>query len=251
MLDGTEKMNLVKNVAPMRNVMLLGSLIRAVIGREEGMPGMACFHGFSGYGKSQAALYNTQATNACWVEIKSIWTRKDITEKICLGLGIPAGRTVSSSVEKIGKELALSGRPLLLDEGQILCTDAKMLLLHDLYESAHGGSIILIGEEDLPQRLREYDRIHNRMLDWVAAEPADRREVGVLAALKFPDLSLSPEVLQHTLEVSQAVARRIVSNLAKIKDYARDEGKSDIEAADIPHIRWMSGDAPSPRRVFG
>lgn len=251
MLDGMDKINLVKNVAPLRNVMLLGALIRAVSGRDEGMPGMACFHGFSGYGKTQAALYNTQATNACWVEVKSCWTRKTLVEKICLGLRIPSGRNVAETVEIIGEELVKSGKPLLLDEAHILCTDSMMKLVHDIYESSHGASIILIGEELLPQMLTKWERIHNRMLDWVPAQPADLREVGVLASLKCPDLSLSKEVLQHVLTVSQAVARRIVSNLAKVKDYARDEGKTDIEAKDIPSIRWMAGTAPSPRGLLG
>lgn len=251
MLDGMEKINLVKNVAPLRNVMLLGSLIRKVQGRGEGMPGMACFHGFSGYGKSQAALYNTQATGACWVEVKSVWTRKTLVEKICIGLGIPAGRTVADSVEKIGEELAKSDRPLLIDEAHILCTHSMMRLIHDLYESSHGASIILIGEETLPQSLAQWERIHNRMLDWVAAQPADLREVGILASLKCPGLTIREDVLEKVLVESQAVARRIVSNLNEVKDYARVEGRSEIVAEDIPHIRWQSGQAPSPRRIMG
>lgn len=250
MLDGMEKINLVRNVAPLRNVMLLGALIRKVTSRDEGMPGMACFHGFSGYGKTQAALYNTQATKACWVEVKSVWTRKTLCEKICQNLGIPTGRTVADSVEKIGQELAESGRPLLLDEAHILCTDGMMKLVHDLYESAHGSSIILIGEEVLPQSLRRWERVHNRMLDWVPAQPADLREVGILASLKCRDLTISEEVLQKVLVESQAVARRIVSNLNQVKDYARTEGKAVIDAADIPHIRWMTGQAPSARRIM-
>ena len=251
MLDGMEKINLVKNVAPLRNVVLLGSLIRKVTGRDEGMPGMAVFHGFSGYGKTQAALYNTQATNACWVEVKSVWTRKTLVEKICLNLGIPSGRNVAESVEKIAKELLQSGRPLLLDEAHILCTDSMMKLVHDIYESSHGASIILIGEEPLPQLLTKWERVHNRMLDWVAAQPADQREVSVLAGLKCPDLTLSKEVIEHVLIASQAVARRIVTNLNQIKDYARTEGKSEIEASDIAKIRWMEGHAPAPRRIHG
>lgn len=250
MLDGMEKINLVKNVAPLRNVMLLGALIRKVQYRDEGMPGMACFHGFSGYGKSQAALYNTQATNACWVEVKSVWTRKDLCLKICAGLAIPAGRTVSDCVEKIAEELAKSGRPLLLDEAHILCTDGMMKLVHDLYESSHGASIILIGEEELPQSLRRWERVHNRMLDWEAAQPADLREVAILAGLKCPGLEISEAVLERTLHESRAVARRIVANLSEIKDYARTEGKSEITAADCEQIRWVKGEAPSPRGMF-
>lgn len=251
MLDGKEEINLVKNVAPLRNVMLLGALIRTVTGRDEGMPGIACFYGFSGYGKSQAALYNTQATRACWVEVKSVWTRKTLVEKICKNLGIPAGRTVADSVERIGEELAKSGRPLLLDEAHILCTDSMMKLVHDIYESSHGASVVLIGEEMLPQSLARWERVHNRILVWEAAQPADLREVGVFAKLKCPELTLSEAVLQKTLVESKAVARLIVSNLNQVKDYARIEGKSVISEGDIASIRWMNGQAPSARRIHG
>lgn len=249
MLDGTENISLVKNVAPLRNVMLLGALIRKVQHRDEGMPGIGCFHGFSGYGKSQAALYNTQATKACWIEVKSVWTRKTLSEKICIGLGIPTGRTVADCVEKIGEELAKSGRPLLLDEAHILCTDSMMKLLHDIYESSHGTSIILIGEEGLPQALRRWERIHNRVLDWEAAQPADLREVGVLASLRCPDLKISEAVLRKVLVESQAVARRIVSNLNQIKDFARIEGKAEIVESDVASIKWLTGQAPTARRI--
>lgn len=259
MLDGLEKIDLVNNVAPMRNVMLLGALIRQVQHRAEGEQGMAVFYGFSGYGKSKAALYNTQATKACWVEVKSVWSRKALTEKICKALRIPPGRTISDSVEAIGKELEATRKPLLIDEAHILCSDSMMRLLHDIYESSNadptdempGTAIILIGEETLPQQLRKYERIHNRQLDWKAAQPADLREVQVLARLKCPELRIADEVLQHTLVISQAVARRIVSNLAKIKEFSRTEGRSEIAVGDIGSIEWMAGQAPAPRRIMG
>jgi hypothetical protein len=186
-------------------------------------------------------------TGACWVEIKSVWTRKHLVEKICHALGIPVGRTVADSVENIGEELSKSGRPLLLDEAHILCTDGMMKLLHDIYESSLGSPIVLIGEEMLPQSLARWERVHNRILVWEPAQPADLREVGILAQLKCPELQISEEVLTKVLVESQAVARRIVTNLHQIKDYARTEGKAEITAADVPNIRWQIGKAPSPR----
>lgn len=250
MLDGTEKINLVKNVAPLRNVMLLGALIRKVLMRDPEMPGMACFYGYSGFGKSQAAVYNAHATRACWVEVKSVWTRKKLAEKICESLAIPAGRTIGDMVDKIGEELAKSGRPLLLDEADRLCTDGMMGLVRDIYESSYGGAVILIGEEDLPQTLRRWERVHNRMLDWVPAQPADLREVEVLAALKCPNLAISTEVLEAVLRKSNAVARRIVVNLNQIKDYALTEGKSSILPTDIAKITFFTGEAPTSRRMI-
>ena len=55
--------------------------------------------------------------------------------------------------------------------------------------------------------------MHNRILIWEAAQPADFREVGILAGLKCPDLQISEEVLRHVLVESHAVARRIVTLL--------------------------------------
>lgn len=259
MLDDFGKVGRAERVAPLRNVMLLGGLIRKVQQRKSGTPGMGCFHGFSGFGKSQAALYNRQATGACWVEVKSIWGRKHLTEKICKALAIPAGSTIADNVDRIGEELLKSGRPLLLDEAHILCTRAMMNLVHDIYESSKsdpigdvpGSAIILIGEEQLPHELAAFERIHNRMLDWVPAQPADLREVGVLADLKFPELTIHEAVLEKALIESKAVARRIVSNLGEIADYARIEGKSEIGAEDIPAIKWQKGEPSAVRRILG
>ena len=251
MLDGIDNGRPAANIAPLRNVALLNALIRKVQMRDEGMPGMACFHGPSGYGKSQAAIYSAHrnTSHACWIEVKSVWTRKYLTEKICEALRIPSGRTIAHNVDLIGMELATSGRPLLLDEAHILCTDTMMRLVHDLYESSHGSAIILIGEEQLPQLLAGYERVHNRMLDWQAAQPADQREVRILADMKCPGLMIEDAVLHKTLTISAAVARKIVSNLNQIKDFARTEGHSEIVASHIPEIRWVTGEAPTARRL--
>lgn len=249
MLDGMEKINTVNNVAPLRNVMLLGALIRKVQMRDPDMPGMACFFGFSGYGKSQAATYNAQKTNACWVEVKSVWSRKKLAEKICEALAIPRGATVGDMVDTIGQELLKSGRPLILDEADELCNDSMIKTVRDIYESSHGAAIIFIGEESLPQKLRRWERIHNRMLDWVPAQPLDLREVGVLAGLKCRGLTISDEVLGLVLEKSNAVARRVVVNLNQIKDYALTHGRDEITAADAAKITFFTGAAPSARRI--
>ena len=87
------------------------------------------------------------------------------------------------------------------------------------------------------------------MLDWEPAQPSDLREVGILASLKCPDLTLAESVLKKVLIESQAVARRIVSNLNQVKDYARTEGKSEIIDSDIKSIKWHTGVAPTARRI--
>lgn len=248
MLDGAEKINTFGTVAPLRNVMLLNALIHRVQDRDPDLPGMACFHGPSGYGKTWSATWNAQETRAYWVEMKSSWSPKKFVTAIVTSMGIRPGRTISDMVDQIGDELTKSGRPLLIDEADLLCRDSLIGIVRDIYESSR-GTVILIGEENMPQTLRRWERVHNRMLDWVAAQPADLREVGLLAAMKCPGLTLSDEVRQAVLMASHARVRRIVVNLAQIAEYALTTGKKDIGKIDLPKIRMFTGEAPSPRGI--
>lgn len=246
-MDGAVNINTVSTVAPLRNVMLLNALIKRVQGRDYDMPGLACFFGPSGYGKTKAAVWNAQETRAYWVEVKSTWSRKKFAEMILRSMAIEARGTIGDMVEQIGEQLSKSGRPLLIDEADLVAKDGMIGVVRDIYESSQ-GTVILIGEENLPQTLRKWERVHNRMLDWVAAQPADLREVGLLAKLKCRGLEVTPEVLQIVLEQSQARARRIVVNLRQIAEYALATGKTTITSADAPKITFFKGEAPSPRR---
>ena len=151
-------------------------------------------------------------------------------------------------VDQAAEELSKSGRPLLIDEADMLAKNSFIGIVRDLYESSQ-GTIILIGEEQMPQTLRRWERVHNRMLDWVQAQPADLREVGLLAALKCPGLTVAPEVQHLVLEKSHARARRIVVNLRQISEYALKTGRKDITAEDAGKITFFTGDAPAPRRI--
>lgn len=247
MLDAGVEIKTSRTVAPLRNVMLLTALINKVQGRGEDMPGLACFYGPSGYGKTKAAVWNAQNTRAYWVEVKTTWSRKKFAEKILKAMGIEPHRTVGDMVEQIGEQLSKSGRPLLIDEADLVAKDGMIGIVRDIYESSQ-GTVILIGEEKLPQTLRKWERVHNRMLDWVAAQPADLREVGLLASLKCPDLVISEEVKQLVLERSHARARRIAVNLNQIAQYALSTGKAEIDMGDARKIEFYSGEAPDMRR---
>ena len=246
-MDGAVNINTAGNVAPLRNVMLLNALINRVQHRDDDLPGLACFFGPSGYGKTKAATWNAQETRAYWVEVKSTWSRKKFAEMILRSMGITPSRTIGDMVEQIGDQLGKSGRPLLIDEADLVAKDGMIGIIRDIYESSQ-GTVILIGEENLPQTLRRWERVHNRMLDWVAAQPADLREVGLLADRKCPGIDIAPEVRQLVLDRSQARARRIVVNLRQIAEYAIATGKTAITLADAQKITFFSGEAPTPRR---
>jgi len=63
--------NPANSVAPLRNVAALMELLERVMNRTPGLPGMATFHGFSGYGKSFAAMYAANKYRAYLVQEKA------------------------------------------------------------------------------------------------------------------------------------------------------------------------------------
>ena len=61
----TEDTTNVNSIAPLKNVTLMNALVERVMNRSPGLPGMATFHGFSGYGKTSAATY-VAAKHRCY-----------------------------------------------------------------------------------------------------------------------------------------------------------------------------------------
>lgn len=235
------------SVAPLRNVGALNELIDRVQNRGPNLPGMACFYGPSGYGKTTAAAWNVNAAGAHHIEVKSVWSRKHFCAAIVKELALPPARTLAGMVEQIGEELSKTGRPLLIDEADLLASDASIKVVKDIYESCH-GTIILIGEETLPQQLTKWERVHGRMLDWVAAQPADRREVGLLAQIHCPGLEIEEALLGAVLKQSNASMRRICVNLQGITEQARKKGLRKVGLSDCDVSRFFTGSAPAPRR---
>ena len=237
----------VTTIMPLRNVMLLAELIERVRSRDPDLPGMACFSGPSGLGKTKAAAWSANEYRCYHVEMKESWSAKKFVAKIVEAMGMKPSGTIGDMVDQAGEELAKSGRPLLLDEAHLLAKPRLIGIVRDLYESSAGGTVVLIGEEMLPQTLARWERVHNRMLDWVQAQPCDLREVALLAQLKCPDIRLSEDVLKHVLEQSQARARRIVVSLSQISEHALKADKTAVGIADIADLKLFTGEAPRPR----
>lgn len=233
-------------VAPLRNVMLLNELINRVNDRDPDLPGMACFYGPSGYGKTTAATWNANETSAYWVEMRESWTRKTLFKAILANMGIEPRRTIPEMSEQISRQLAVTGRPLLIDEADYLMKNKMIELVRELFEDSK-GTIILIGEERLPQNLAKLERTHNRMLDWVAAQPADLREVGMLADLKCPGVMIDEDVRREMLAQAGGRARRIVVNLGRIREYAAIHDLDRFTMVDADRMGFFTGDAPAPR----
>lgn len=244
----TDEPVIYNSVAPLRNVQAMSQLLDRVQKRDRDLPGMACFYGPSGFGKTTAAAWNANRMRAYWVQMKSAWTAKKLCTSILEDVGIVPKRTIADQVDQISDELAKSGRPLLIDEADYLVSRSMIEIVRDIYESSK-ATIVLIGEEALPQKLQRWERVHGRMLDWVAAQPADLHEVGVLAGIRCKGIVLEEDLQRLILTASNASVRRICVNLDRVREHARTRGLRRMSAADWGKGNFFTGAAPAPRRI--
>lgn len=239
----------VSTVAPLRNVAALAALIDRVSTRTHGLPGMGTFYGPSGFGKSMAGIYCTNKFRAVTVQVKSVWTQKTLLEAISDEIGLPSGGTVARMLDKVSEHLAQTDRPLIVDEADFLVKRKMIEIVRDIHEGS-GAPVILIGEEQLPQKLRMWERVHGRMLDFTAAQPGDLSDVGHLARIYAPRVQLGPDLMDRLLQSSGGSIRRICVSLDMVREFAATRGLPKVGMAEWAGQAFFTGAAPEVRR-FG
>lgn len=222
----------VKGIAPLRNVAAFLALAERVTSRRSSLPGMAAFYGKSGLGKSISATYAANKYRAYVVAVKSSWTKKHFCVSILREMGIPeTGNSIPMMLDTIAQQLAMSRRPLIIDEADFLVQRGMIELVRDIYESSYAG-IILIGEENLPGSLMRWERVHNRMLDWVKALPCNESDLKMLAKIYCPGVDVADDLLGKISESVQGCTRRIVVNLDHVLEFSRVKGLEQVDLAN-------------------
>ncbi|NEX47633.1 AAA family ATPase [Pseudotabrizicola algicola] len=238
---------LYQNVAALRNVSALHALVDRVQMREYGLPGMATFYGPSGYGKSCAATYVQNSFDAIHVEVQPLWRSKQLLHFLAVELELKPARTAPELAHQVAEALAKAQRPLLIDEADRLARGDMVEVVRGLYEASN-VPVILIGEEELPLMLQRWERVHGRMLDWVAAQPAEIGDVSQLAPIYARGITIGDDLKALILEQSRRSLRRVSINLAKVREEAMRQGWERVALKEWGGRPFFGGDAPAPRR---
>lgn len=232
--------------APLRNLTLLAGLLTLSLQRAPGLPGLVCFNGPSGYGKSYAAAHASGRARAYYVEARSAWTKKAMLLAILRQMGIVPAKTIYEMVDQVAEQLALSRRPLILDEMDHVVERGLVELVRDIYEGSQ-GTLVLIGEERLPQKLQAFERFHGRILHWVQAQPCNIDDARALAALHCPRVEVMTDLLAQLVEETGGSTRRICVNLAQIGQHARSSGLERIGKGEWAGRPLHTGKPPTAR----
>ena len=229
--------------APLANVGLTLGALSGAMKRPAHLPGIVVLYGPSGLGKSTAATVATVQLQAYYVQAKSSWTRKAVYQSILKVMGIVPEKTIYEMEEQVAGQLAASRRPLIVDECDHLVAKGSIEIVRDIYE-ASGAAILLIGEEHLPAGLSRWERIHNRVLEWVPAQYADMDDARALRDLYCDRVAVADDLLAHIHGGSKGVARRICVNLERAQQAGLELGRKEIDLAVWGKRDLYTGDAP-------
>jgi len=241
----------VKGPVAIKNVAAFMVMAQRLIDRDPHLPGLGVCHGPSGLGKSYAAIYLQNKTRALRVEVGDSWTRRSLLIAVLAELQIkPKNRlTVSDMASEAIEALAEEpSRPLIIDEADKLVDKGMIEIVRELHEHS-GAPIILIGEEKLPSKLLAVERVHNRVLDWLPAQPCDLEDTQELARAFAPNLTITDDLMDLIRTQSGGRARRIVVNVSRVAEFARNKGLKIIDLARWGNGALFTGEPPLPRHV--
>lgn len=234
-------------LAPLRNVQSFSTMLRRLEDRSHGLPGMGCFHGPSGFGKTMASIYAANARRACLVQVKSVWTQKALCEAILRELGAKPEKVIYRMVDQIGQLLIQENRSLLIDEADFLVKKKMIEIVRDIHEVS-GVPVVLVGEEGLPGKLQEWERINSRMLERVAAQPLDDEDFKLLLSIRCRGVDVADELQAAIKVASKGSARLMVNNLDTARLRANMAGVKTVTLNELPPGDLHTGIAPKSRR---
>lgn len=251
-------------IAPLTNVALFTELMDRVVNRPRHLPGLGTFHGFSGYGKTYSATYAANMYRALHVEVGASWTLKKFCQSVLKELGFVEGRrrqdkqatcavdimpkTIPDMVEQIIEALAIEERPLIIDEFDYVTSwgEKSVNVVREILDKSQ-AAIILIGEEALPNKLQTWERVHNRVLDWVPAQPANAEDTGILAQLYCPGVEVAPDLAERITALAEGRVRRICVNLERVREFAVSSGLQSVDLAAWGSRQLWTGRPPKRR----
>lgn len=207
----------------------------------EGSPRLAVLYGPSGYGKSVAAAHIAAHFRAAYIEAKSIWTQRSLLEAIAVELGVSRlARTGPKLLEQIIEHLTHDPVPLVIDEMDHLVKRQSVEIIRDIHDGAR-VPILMIGEESLPAKLKEWERFDNRILVATPAQPATLQDALLLRDHYCTRAMVEDDLVAAISTACKGVTRRVVVNLQEAQKVAAGLGRTTIGVAEWDGRRFVTG----------
>ena len=130
----------VNRAAPLRNVAAFSTLLTKMVERDGELPGLACFYGPSGWGKTKSAVYGANRYRATYVECGQFTTARSLLENILIERGnrSPRGSIEQMKTKAVEMIAAEPHRPLIVDEAHWIAQKRFVDLLREISDKSGG-----------------------------------------------------------------------------------------------------------------
>lgn len=236
----SDYMEIGNTVQPLRNVAALNQQILALQNRTFGLPGIGVFHGTSGLGKTFAATWAASRLGAILIPIQRRWTIRSLLEKILFELGMSPSGTTARLTERTIQGLRKANRPLIIDEADYAVQRNLIEDIRDLHDGT-GIPVIMIGMSRFAQELERWPQVHNRVLKWSLAMPADMKDTRILANHYARNVEIHDDLLAHVLDRNEGVVREISRDLDTIREHALQIGAKSLNRAEWGNTPFEAG----------
>ncbi len=229
--------------ALLKNVAAMLTLVETLRNRPQISCGFGVFSGPSGFGKTVASTYAQNQYGCLYIEAREFWTRKAFCEALLEELGQKPRGTIPQMMKAIVQILGHDiGQALIIDEADKLVDKGMIELARDIQEMTN-APVILVGEETLPAKLQAFERVHNRVLDWVLAQPCDLQDARLLARRILPGIEIEDALLEKICRETGGRTRRIANSLFEAATVARTAGVARL-TVETYQGRIFTGVAP-------
>lgn len=222
-------------IAQTRNLRLLAEAGQALATRSPGLPGIGLVWGATGYGKTTAASWFRNASNAVYVRAYATWTPSAMLGAICRELDSVPQNRCSAMVDFIVEQLALRGRPLIVDEADYLLSSKKLLeTLRDLHDVST-SPLIVIGMADFRRKVASREQFAGRIAQTVEFRAADLSDARVLADTVC-EVAIADDLLERLHRASQGSMRLLAKALEERERAAKRQGLTKVTLSDCAEL---------------
>ena len=197
----------------------------------EGAPAMCMFSGQAGLGKTTAGAFLFVQADGVLVRCLKSDTMGTLLERLAQDLGLDKRQRKADMINYIVKELAVTGKPLFIDEADYLADKSEVLeTLRDIYDLS-GVPIILIGYEHLPKKVKRLPQLFSRISQHVEFQKADLDDTYVMASELVEHTEIQEDLLVELLDASKGNFRRITTGLSTIEKFAKSNELKTISSS--------------------
>lgn len=218
-------------LAPVKNVTRFFDGYGALANRDLGIPGIGLIYGNTGAGKSTALAYQVNQVNGVFVRATAVWTPSTMLGAICKELGNATHTQNARMLEVICEQLALSNRPLFVDEADYLLDNLKMLeSLRDIHDTT-SVPVILAGMAGIERRITRRAQFSRRISQWFEFEPLDLEDTRLLSDTVC-EVPVAEGLLSRLHTAAKGNIGLMMVGLARIEDQGKRQHLDEIGDED-------------------